>query len=365
MDLATVHTSLLEFATADSLMTIVQRKDPDQGLVYGNLAIVYIWEGKRAALDSLLKAAVARQPNSPHVVEALGIGSYVLGDDPERALGLMDSIARVTRSAPVRLAEQRDAAVVLVVLGRLREAENLYRASDILGDSLRMGYSAVSDSLDFATYDAWYRNNPARAVARMDAIVAANPVTTLAPLDRPYANMAYDYALAGAVDRAKAMLKAIDDMHEPAYATVGINWSLIHYTQGEIALDEHRPQDALAAFHAAATLPDGGPVSPATSWGQASLGRAFDLAGEPDSAIAHYEAYLASRDPSRLYFDAMFRASSEKRLGELYEAKGDTAKAIAHLSAFEKLWKRADPELQPAVRDAQQRLARLQKPRGG
>jgi tetratricopeptide (TPR) repeat protein len=159
------------------------------------------------------------------------------------------------------------------------------------------------------------------------------------------------------------MLKAIDAMHEPAYFIA--NWSYIHYALGEIAIDEHRPKDAISAFRAADTATDGGPVAQASSLGQASLGRAFDLAGEPDSAIAHYTKFLASRDPLRIVYDATFRASSEKRLGELYEAKGDTANAIAHLSAFVKLWKRADPELQPAVRDAQQRLARLQKPRGG
>jgi DNA-binding SARP family transcriptional activator len=52
-------------------------------------------------------------------------------------------------------------------------------------------------------------------------------------------------------------------------------------------------------------------------------------------------------------------APSLRRLGELYEAKGDRAKAVAYYSQFVDLWKDADPALQPAVREAKARVARL------
>ena len=147
--------------------------------------------------------------------------------------------------------------------------------------------------------------------------------------------------------------------------TAAANWSWIHGALGEIAIDQHRPKDAVSEFHAADTWSDGGPADIPSNWAQASLGRAFDLAGEPDSAIAQVEAYSASREPYRLVFDQYFRASIEKRLGELYEAKGDRANAIKHFTQFVTLWKHADPELQPAVRDAEAQIARLQKQRGG
>jgi hypothetical protein len=41
-----------------------------------------------------------------------------------------------------------------------------------------------------------------------------------------------------------------------------------------------------------------------------------------------------------------------KRLGELYEAKGQRDKALQHYRSFLALWKDADPELQPKVTDA-------------
>jgi hypothetical protein len=56
----------------------------------------------------------------------------------------------------------------------------------------------------------------------------------------------------------------------------------------------------------------------------------------------------------------IYLAGAHKRVGELYEAKGNRQKAAAHYLAFVGLWKNADPELQPAVTAVKQRLAHLQ-----
>jgi hypothetical protein len=48
-----------------------------------------------------------------------------------------------------------------------------------------------------------------------------------------------------------------------------------------------------------------------------------------------------------------------KRLGELYENKGDSARAAANYRQFIAFWKDADPDLQPVVADARRRLTRI------
>ena len=89
------------------------------------------------------------------------------------------------------------------------------------------------------------------------------------------------------------------------------------------------------------------------------LARAYDLDGKPDSAIAVYERYLTTPVLERTGVDGAFVPAVHKRLGELYEAKGLRDKALSHYRAFMDLWKDADPELQPKVTDARQRVAAL------
>ena len=90
----------------------------------------------------------------------------------------------------------------------------------------------------------------------------------------------------------------------------------------------------------------------------------FDRAQQVDSAIASGERYLAMPTPFRPQLDAYFRAGILQRLGEMYEAKGNFDKALTHYQAFVELWKDADPELQPRVRDVRARVERIQRRRG-
>jgi tetratricopeptide (TPR) repeat protein len=120
---------------------------------------------------------------------------------------------------------------------------------------------------------------------------------------------------------------------------------------GAIALAERRPQDAVTEFR----LQDQASFVGAA----ANLGRAYDQAGMPDSAIASYQRYLDTPFLGRLALDAVWRARALYRLGELYEERGDRVKAADRYAEFVKLWKRADPDLQPKVTEAKQRLETL------
>jgi hypothetical protein len=46
-------------------------------------------------------------------------------------------------------------------------------------------------------------------------------------------------------------------------------------------------------------------------------------------------------------------------LDELYEQRGDQARAADYYSQFAELWRGADPDLQPRVAEARRRLAAL------
>ncbi|MSR07522.1 MAG: carboxypeptidase-like regulatory domain-containing protein [Gemmatimonadetes bacterium] len=79
----------------------------------------------------------------------------------------------------------------------------------------------------------------------------------------------------------------------------------------------------------------------------------------------HYRRFVSQPYHGEDFYDfsALLYAASltptHRRLGELYEARGEREKALEHFGKFVELWKNADPELQPVVRDVRARIARL------
>jgi tetratricopeptide (TPR) repeat protein len=94
--------------------------------------------------------------------------------------------------------------------------------------------------------------------------------------------------------------------------------------------------------------------------GALEMAEAFERLGERDSALVYYEAIAKTPtlDATR-YVDYFALPTTLKRLGELYEARGDQGRAVEYYGRFVELWKNADPELQPKVADVRRRLAQL------
>ena len=69
-------------------------------------------------------------------------------------------------------------------------------------------------------------------------------------------------------------------------------------------------------------------------------------------ATPYWDKIVPTLDPIRV-------PAIHERLGQIYEAKGNAAKAAEHYRAFIELWKNADPELQPRVTEARRRLVSL------
>jgi tetratricopeptide (TPR) repeat protein len=129
-----------------------------------------------------------------------------------------------------------------------------------------------------------------------------------------------------------------------------------HRALGWVAIAEGRGRDAVSEFRQA-SVPS---VQACQQNALAGLGLAFDIAGQLDSVRTTYERYLdVFESLCTMGADAMWRAPILKRLGELYEQKGDRIKAAGYYQQFVDLWQKADPDLQPKVAEVRRRLARL------
>jgi tetratricopeptide (TPR) repeat protein len=199
--------------------------------------------------------------------------------------------------------------------------------------------------------DISFRHQPGRGLHAVETALTRYPLDSLAPLDRPYADLAGFFARAGRPQPARAFLEEYERT-VPAQLRRDVE-PLRRGALGELALADGRPQEAVAESRQEASSGD------CSVGGLYGLGRAFDLMQEPDSALSAYERYVTTPYLERLESDAFELAPSHKRLGELYEARGNREKAVYHYARFVELWKDCDPELRPQVAAVRHRLVKL------
>ena len=89
------------------------------------------------------------------------------------------------------------------------------------------------------------------------------------------------------------------------------------------------------------------------------IGRAFEVAGQQDSALVAYRAFVDTLELFRGRFGDNWQGPMLERLGQLYDERGDLENAARYYAQFVELWADADEELQPQVKDVRDRIAQL------
>ncbi len=245
-----------------------------------------------------------------------------------------------------------------LVQGRLREGRRLLSEAYTVQAEEELGYIPQPWEVFERTIEAVahlrYLGDTAAAAAAVDQALA-NPAIEALPIEqRQYLEFAGLYAEAGRPARARELIARYEEEASEVVRQRAGERAQWHGARGAVALAERRPEDAIDEFRLVREV-----VPQCQLCGLVELGRAFDAAGMLDSAVAYYERYLTT--------PVLFRAGQDnvnvwlvmRRLGELYEQLGDVERALLYYDRFVDLWRDADPELQPQVRDVQERMARL------
>jgi tRNA A-37 threonylcarbamoyl transferase component Bud32/tetratricopeptide (TPR) repeat protein/TolB-like protein len=329
--------------------------EPENGILFGNLADILMNQGKFDASDSVLhqmkerKFPISTEPDEAALLYMRGELDSAEARARATLKGAQPDVTRFMMSVLRQIAEVR---------GRLHESDSIALALQAANEKRGARINRLSIPVRSAIDDAWLRGQSGRALARLDSAVRAQPLTAQSPPGAAL-DVAVAYAIAGAPDRARPIIAQYD-----AWARDSVDRQSFlgqrMYAEGTVLLAEHRAEDAVRAFRRMDVDTDGLPIGCSFCL-PFTLARAYDEANLPDSTIANLERYLANTHRNRINVDSWMLGPIHKRLGELYEAKGDAKRASEHYAAFVELWKRADPDLQPKVADVRTRLERVRK----
>ena len=364
---------------------------PDNWTALNNLAAMYQFAHDYPHAQTAIVRALTMPEPAPVVFTNLGTIGVALGDTAQvrrairamatkfatnpyatlqrvrllNALGQRDSAAslatEVLRSAKSDPASRASAARTLgefaLMEGRLADARRLFADFWRMQGELGAPAAPLEAGLGEAWLDGWARGDTMRARATLERTLSAHPLAAVPNANRPYERAVAVLTLVGRIAQARDVVLLLERAR--AVRARSVDRRLRHTMLGDIAIAERRYDDAVREYR------DGDVFNPCMVCMQPRVARAFDLAGQSDSAIAALRRYVDTPDAFRatgpifVGVDADDLAGAYKRLGELLEARGDRQRARSYYLKFAELWKRADPELQPKVAEVQKRIAGL------
>jgi tetratricopeptide (TPR) repeat protein len=356
---------------------------PEDAAALNNLSLIYLEMQDYEAANEVLERAMALDSSSYQRFINLSIAQHSLGryEESERTLEAMHTLFPANPNyyqAAVRVAAARlDHARALELVSELEASartDALLRAGAL---TLRAGFAVLHGRFDegqrllheaeslfpqplrgLVGLQTVIQTEVGKAivlgttpdVARVDALLREVPLESLDPTQRPTLGLAHLYTLAGETGRARRMLEQFE--REAPAAVRSASEPFRRVVNAEILFQDGRVAQAITELRQ--TLDGRCPIC-----GLPGLGRAFEMTGQPDSAVAAWERYVESRHLNRIDTDLLYLPLAYERLAGLYDAAGDHDRARLYYGRFIVLWEGADPVAQPRVRAARERLARL------
>jgi tetratricopeptide (TPR) repeat protein len=349
-NIAVIYGQLRDYRRAAEFYERALVTDSTVRLHYSNLSSSLQQLGMWDSALKVLARYEANFPGNPEVLIARII--YAANrKDYDQAAVLGDSLMASQRGVVAWEALAYEWLASLAALqGRLDLAHRHWARSLGLTAERRLPGAVLTRTARRAITETLLTEDPSAGQRLLDEALARYPLRTLSPLDRPYPMLAMAYAAVGKPDVAEQLLAEHAATPEADHAREALAWA--DGARGVVALARGRPDEALGALRRFDE--QGNCATCAAAW----LARAWDRAGQPDSAAAAYE-HLVTRPSAAVWYDAGHLAHGYRRLGDFHEQRGDRERAVEYYAKVADMWAGADPQFQPVVRQAREALARL------
>jgi eukaryotic-like serine/threonine-protein kinase len=309
---------------------------------------------RRGSWDEALRVAELLEERHPESLAAHSQMFWVLliRGQEEEARSWMEQLLRSGERNPqaVRAGERLLAGLALW-RGRLAESRERRARAEAAGAEIGASPRLV-DRL-FRIHAEFVAGNDAAGLALLREAESQGLFAALPPSDQWHFFHANLLGMIGRVDEAEAVLRRFrDEVPESFHEAFHVrNESARFY----IPLHRGNPDEAIGIIEAIRT--DG----PCPGCYAKRMGLGLVEAGLLQEGVAEWEAALGWRD--RVHAPEWHLGQNLwilQRIGPVYEALGETEKALAHYRRMVDQWADADPELQPRVREWRERIAVLE-----
>jgi len=325
--------------------------EPENILAWGNILTLRIGAGRFDSAAATLKLMQERFPAGPSMdmrkaILLLGRRDLAAAEDSLRVM-----TSRYEASAAWHDAFLNNLAGALAIQGKVEAANRALATLAERRTARGEAGNALEAEMMRAMPIALFREDKPAGKAMLDALLKAHPLERMPERERPLAVLINTAVAVG--DRETAT-RLLDEFNRNPGNIPGRAWTFLNAgARGAVlSMSKETMPEALAEFRKAAAV--------CGSCFEYPMALAFERAGMPDSALAHFQRWADIGDNAwevGVYFHSA--PGAYLRLGELYEAKADTAKAVDYYGRFTELWREADPEFQPKVKEVRRRIAEL------